>query len=192
MNISNTDSLNSKSLNIPHITNQIQDAKDTLARIIGFVGNCDTKSGMVLAISGVLALIGANSGVVTMIFRIFENIASINLFPASIFTLCILLSLYFYVYGVYSVSLAITANVVCSGKMLRTYFADIAESKLENYKTTFIQNSYEEILDDLLEQIHVNATICTRKYKHYNTGLRSIIRSICLFLPTVCFGFFAL
>ncbi len=181
MNIENT--------NIPCIDEQIKDAKDTLARIISFIYNCDTKSGMALAGSGVLSLILGNSGVINKILNVLANKNDNNIILIVIFLLALSVCAYFFFRGVHKLSCAISANLVCSGKNLRTYFADIGNTDLEVYKKTYLQHTKQEIIDDLLEQIHVNSIVCTKKYNNYNKGLRYIKKFVCCFIPTLCFGF---
>ncbi len=174
---------------IPNIDEQIKDAKDTLQRIIGFIGNCDSKSSVVLAVSGVTSLILANSGVIQQAIHIFTDINKSSIFVSIIFIASVFISACLFILGIYKLSCAISANVTCSGKNLRTYFADIEIVDLLTYKSSFKTHSREDILDDLLEQIYVNAIICTRKYKNYNKGLNLIRYAICFFLFTILLGF---
>ncbi len=174
---------------VPNIEEQIKDAKDTLARIIGFIYNCDTKSGMVLAVSGVLSLILGNSGIINQISNILKNIDKSSWMLETVFIIALLISAYFFFYGVYRLSCTISANLVCSNNYLRTYFVDIAETDVVQYKKSFKEHTRQEILEDLLEQIHVNASVCTKKYRNYNKGLVSIRYAICSFIATICFGF---
>ncbi len=182
--------MNTENASIPHIDDQIRDAKETLARIIGFIYNCDTKSGMVLAGSGVMSLILGNSGVLNKIVNVCANTNNNSWVLVAIFMLALFVCGVYFFAGIYKLSCAISAKLVCSGKNLRTYFADIAKEDLETYKQNFLHNTRQEIIEDLLEQIHVNSIVCTKKYQNYNKGLSYIRHAVGCFIPTLCFGFF--
>ena len=50
-----------------------------------------------------------------------------------------------------------------------------------------VNTSENDFLEDLLEQIHINAAICNRKLTLYNYGLRVLIVSITIyFIALIC------
>ncbi len=170
------------------LDDQIKDAKDTLSRIIGFVCNCDQKSGMLLAVSGVIFLVLGNRGAFEAINLIETHYDGSAIFVI-LFTVPIVLGLFFYFFAVYTLSRAISANVVCSGKNLRTYFGDIQCCDFLSFKEQFTQCSKEAVLDDLLAQIYVNSIICTKKYRTYNCALNYMRYAIASLVVSAFLGF---
>ncbi len=172
---------------IPSIEIQIRDAKEVLARIIGFVLNCDSKAGMVLAISGVISLIFTNSRVVSLIISFHEMLSNISELFSTGLTVIIICCGCTFLFGVFNLTCAIAARVAYSGKNSKTYFADISNVDISTYKTEFKNQTQEEILEDLLDTIYVNSCICTKKYRYYNRGLNSIRYTVAFFICMIGF-----
>lgn len=45
-----------------------------------------------------------------------------------------------------------------------------------------VEQNEDEMLDDLINQIYINAEICTDKYKRYRRGIKLIVFSVLTFL----------
>ena len=67
------------------------------------------------------------------------------------------------------------------------FFGTIAERDLGSFISSVKGQSESKILDDLLEQIHVNSKICIRKSKWYNWGNRFLIATVVLWFLVAVF-----
>ena len=68
-----------------------------------------------------------------------------------------------------------------------TYFGHISKIGKQDYISKMVNTSENDFLEDLLEQIHINAAICNRKLTLYNYGLRVLIVSITIyFIALIC------
>ena len=71
------------------------------------------------------------------------------------------------------------------------FFAGIKkEGDCKNYKQRFYDMSKEELLNDLIEQIYINAEIASFKYNTYNLGLRHTIIGFVLFVSLLLIGIY--
>lgn len=65
----------------------------------------------------------------------------------------------------------------------KIFFTDISNNKsLQDYKKIVVEQNEDEMLDDLINQIYINAKICTDKYKRYRRGIKLIVFSVLTFL----------
>lgn len=53
----------------------------------------------------------------------------------------------------------------------KTYFKDISNLKLYDFKTQRKNATEDERIDELISQLYVNSLICNKKYGHYKTAL---------------------
>lgn len=67
------------------------------------------------------------------------------------------------------------------------FFGTIASRDLRNFISSVREQSESKILEDLLEQIHINLQICTRKSKWYNRGIISLIVTVVLWFLVAVF-----
>ena len=73
----------------------------------------------------------------------------------------------------------------------RIFFAGIRKSG--NYKTynrRFCAMSKEDLLNDLIEQIYINADIASIKYTRYNLGLRCTSMGFIMFVALLLVGIY--
>ncbi len=76
---------------------------------------------------------------------------------------------------------------VKSQKKSNFFFGTIAARDLSSFISSVRGQSESNILDDLLEQIHVNSQICIRKSKWYNRGNGFLIATIILWFLVAVF-----
>lgn len=62
----------------------------------------------------------------------------------------------------------------------------------ETYKRQFKMMSKQELLDDLIEEIYINAEIATAKYAKYNKGLQITIIGFIAFVVLLVIGIYLL
>ena len=175
---------------------KIEIATQTLERNIGFVMNCDNKASIALAVfGGLLAIVLTNEGL-KKIFCIIESCIETKNFCSISYLLCFVGSMFILGLGMFNlgrVLVAKTSEGIAGRKAAdsRIFFAGIKKGgDCKNYKQRFCDMSKEELLNDLIEQIYINAEIASFKYYTYNLGLRHIIIGFVLFISLLLIGIY--
>lgn len=151
----------------------IEDARDTLDRIIGFISNCDTKASVVLAVLGVMLTIIATDSAISKLHLIIKAAASSGT-ALSVFFLCLLvIAVVAFTFGILPLVSVLIARTGTSKNDSKIYFTDIASNKNNTtYKEKVLKQLECDAIDDLIAQIYINAVICDKKFKKYNLGLK--------------------
>ncbi|MBR5231773.1 MAG: hypothetical protein IKW00_05940 [Clostridia bacterium] len=175
---------------------KIEIATQTLDRNIGFVTNCDNKTSIVLAAFGaLLAIILTNEGL-NEIFNIVKACITIKTFCSILYLLCFASAIFIMILGMFnlgSVLIAKTSEEAIGRKdeTSRIFFAGIRKnSNYNTYHKNFCEMSKEYLLNDLIEQIYINADIASVKYETYNRGLRRIIVGFVFFVVLLFIGIY--
>ncbi|MGN8968081.1 hypothetical protein [Intestinimonas sp. HCP28S3_D6] len=189
-------SKNSPELNEEDLEYKIEIATQTLDRNIGFVTNCDNKTSIVLAAFGVLlAIILTNEGL-NEIFTIVKACIASKTFCSILYLLCFAGAIFSMVLGMFnlgSVLVAKTSEEAIGRKdeNSRIFFAGIRKNGNYNtYQQKFCAMSKEDFLNDLIEQIYINADIASIKYATYNRGLRRTIVGFIFFVVLLLIGIY--
>jgi len=175
---------------------KIEIATQTLDRNIGFVTACDNKTSIVLATVGVLlAIILTNEGL-SEIFHIVKSCVSVKNFCNIFYLVCFVGSTSILAVGLFNLGRVLVAKT--SEKAIgrneansRIFFTGIRKSG--DYKTftqRFYTMSKEDLLNDLIEQIYINADIASTKYTTYNAGLRCTAIGFVLFVTLLLVGIY--
>lgn len=179
---------NEDAQNKEDIEYKIEIATQTLDRNIGFITNCDSKISIVLATFGVLFTIILTNEGLNEIFSImktcietktFYSILYLTFFGGSVFVMSL------GIFNLGSVLVAKTSEEAIERKEenSRIFFAGIRRSgNYVAYRQRFYAMSKEDILNDLIEQIYINADIAAIKYTTYNLGLRRTVIGFILFV----------
>lgn len=189
-------SKNRPELNEEDLEYKIEIATQTLDRNIGFVTNCDNKTSIVLAAFGVLlAIILTNEGL-NEIFTIVKACIASKSFCSILYLLCFAGAIFSMVLGMFnlgSVLVAKTSEEAIGRKdeNSRIFFAGIRKNGNYNtYQQKFCAMSKEDFLNDLIEQIYINADIASIKYATYNWGLRRTIVGFIFFVVLLLIGIY--
>ncbi len=175
---------------------KIEIATQILDRNIGFVTNCDNKTSIVLATFGVLlAIILTNEGV-NEIFNIVKTCIEAKSFCHIFYLVCFTGAIFLLVWGMFnlgSVLVAKTSEEALGRKdeSSRIFFAGIIKNgNYVDYKQKFYAMNREDFLNDLIEQIYINANIASIKYATYNRGLRCTIVGFIFFIVLLLIGIY--
>ena len=189
-------SKNDAKINTNDLEYKIEIATQTLDRNIGFIANCDNKTSIVLASFGVLlAIILTNEGL-NEIFRIIKTCIEARNFCNILYLLCFAGSVFVMLFGMFklgSVLVAKTSEKAIGRKdeLSRIFFVGIRKSgDYEAYHQRFYTMSKEDLLDDLIEQIYINADIASTKYATYNLGLKRATVGFVLFISLLLIGLY--
>ena len=175
---------------------KIEIATQILDRNIGFVTNCDNKTSIVLAAFGVLlAIILTNEGL-NEIFNILNTCIEVKSNWHIFYLICFTGAISLMVWGMYklgSVLVAKTSEAALGRKdeSSRIFFAGIKKnSNYVAYQEKFYAMNKEDLLNDLIEQIYINANIASIKYETYNLGLKCTIIGFILFVTFLVIGIY--
>lgn len=175
---------------------KIEIATQTLDRNIGFVTNCDNKTSIVLATFGVLFTIILTNEGLNEIFNIVETCIKTKTSCSMLYLLCFAGAIFVMLLGMFnlgSVLVAKTSEEVIGRKdeNSRIFFAGIKKSGDHGtYNQRFYAMSKEELLNDLIEQIYINADIASIKYATYNLGFKRTIIGFILFVVLLLIGIY--
>ena len=175
---------------------KIEIATQILDRNIGFVTNCDNKTSIVLATFGVLlAIILTNEGL-NEIFNIVKACIATKTFCSLLYLLCFAGAIFYMVLGMLNIGSVLVAKtseeaIGRKDENSRIFFAGIRKNGNYNtYHQKFCAMSKEDLLNDLIEQIYINADIASIKYATYNRGLRRTIVGFLFFVVLLLIGIY--
>ena len=175
---------------------KIEIATQTLDRNIGFVTNCDNKTSIILASFGVLlAIILTNEGL-NEIFSIVKTCIAMKTFCNILYLLCLAGATFVLVFGLFnlvSVLAAKTSEEAIGRKdeSSRIFFAGIRKNgDYKTYNQKFLAMDRKSLLNDLIEQIYINADIASTKYALYNRGLRCTAIGFLSFVALLLIGIY--
>lgn len=189
-------SKNNPKLNEEDLKYKIEIATQTLDRNIGFVTNCDNKTSIVLATFGVLlAIILTNEGL-SKIYNILKACIEMKTFCSILYLFCFVGVIFVLVLGMFNLGSVLVAKT--SEKAIgrhdensRIFFAGIRKSGSYNtYNQRFYAMSKEDLLNDLIEQVYINADIASTKYARYNLGLKRTIVGFILLVALLLIGIY--
>ncbi len=154
-----------------------------LDRIIGFIDNCDQKANILLAFIGVIMTIlltsNMSSKVQNLLIIPFVNYwkNDIGTFHCGRFLLFISITCVCFFAGcaLYYLIKVVRPQIDNKGSKSRIYFGHISTMTFEEFKNRPQDYDYE---DDLLQQVHINSQICTRKFTNLRKAINYIIGMI--------------
>ena len=175
---------------------KIEIATQTLDRNISFVTNCDNKTSIVLASFGVLlAIILTNEGL-NKIFNIVKTCIASKTFYNILYLLCLAGAIIVMVLGMFNLGSVLVARTSeeANGRKdenSRIFFVGIRKNgDYKTYNQKFLAMDRESLLNDLIEQIYINADIAYTKYASYNLGLRRTAMGFIFFVTLLLLGIY--
>ena len=180
---------NKKQVFIPKTHYSKDDAYQTLSTINSWINNFDSKSSFALAFIGVLLGFTFNSNFPDVFIRIGEITKLSDLNCCDVISAILIVGLYLTsLITLISLMLVIIARTKNPNKSSSVFFfGTISSVNLKDYKKELLTMSDNEILNDLVEQIHTNSKICTKKAKYYNFGMRTLLVTVSLWFICMVF-----
>lgn len=187
-----------------HTIDKIEEAKYLLSIMMYYRKICDDKSNIVLAIFGAIIaaiIMMGNSGLSQMYTALTNDnsmwsdvLLLILVFSVALF-ICGFVSLLSTVCHNTSISLfkgkneggAGTDDVKTSESIL--YFRGIAKHGYEEFRKIYLGYSDGKYLDDILEEVHITANVCIKKYRCFKIGLILSSAGMALMLFAIAAGF---
>ena len=162
-----------------------EDAYKSLETIFGWIGNMDTKASFLLAYLAVLIGFVVSNGKPNLplpspvgVWYVVKLICVIALYC----TLLISVALFFS---------TLTARIK-SKKDVKSllFFGTIAGIPMNEYKSKVLYRDKDKQLEDIVEQIHINSEICTKKSKLYNIGIKTTFVETILYVACMALSVF--
>ena len=175
---------------------KIEIATQTLERNISFIASCDNKTSIVLTSIGVLLTIILTNDGLNEIFDIINTCLSIKPYCNLLFALSFAISIVVMGTGIMILGRVLIAKVSeeASGieaKNSRIFFSGIIKNgDFSAYRNLFCSMTKQELLEELIAQIYINANIATPKYKDYNIGLKRTIIGFLMFIALLLIGIY--
>jgi hypothetical protein len=174
----------------------VDEAFNVLDRVIGFINNCDNKASIVLGgMVAILAIIFSGEGVKKIVDTVSAILFSASGKPSTgevVYLVLLIASLALLIIGLVYLMLTIIARTKTSGSSA-IYFGHIAQLKdATSYKERILSSTKQELLEDILNQIYINSSICSFKYKHYNRGLKFTVIGLAVLIVILAIGVFSL
>lgn len=181
-----------KKSNDKHSISKTEELKSILDRTVLWNNGCDTKTGIILALIGVLlTMVLTNEGLKTyyrIIVLAFDVKAWVYLFALLCAVLCLLFGLIKLI-SVLFASINITDfNQPALETDSKLFFGSISNNKFSEYKEKFLSMSEDDYINDLLSQIYINSKIANIKFKRYNLGVKTSILGFCGFILVFLLG----
>lgn len=175
---------------------KIEIATQTLERNISFIASCDNKTSIVLTSIGVLLTIILTNDGLNEIFDIINTCLSIKTYCNLLFALSFAISIVVMGTGIMNLGRVLIAKVSeeaygMEAKNSRIFFSGIIKNgDFSTYRNLFCSMTKQELLEELIAQIYINANIATKKYKAYNLGLKRTIIGFLMFIALLLMGIY--
>ena len=172
----------------------IERCKYVYDQVNGWIENADNKvsvsCGIFTGMFGVVSFLSERISGTVIVSEYFHCMYRISYIISMIF---LLLSFLTYV-------LAINPNLESSGKNINLqtttkkypiYYGDISKiNKAESYKKLMDKATDKDFIDELLDEIYFNSSICMKKMARYKRGLWLSFLSVCCALLSLASRFF--
>lgn len=174
-------------MNASQLQEKKENTKYLMDTVTSWIENIDKKISYALALTSALLGFILSKGRPS-IFTIFSNGASPSF--SSILGLILIILLYcISFFTILMFLLAISCRIKSkSGIQSLLYFGSIQKMPLQTFVEQYDGMDNKEYIHQMLEQIHTNSTICTKKAKCYNLGIITMSISFALFLVCLSIG----
>ena len=166
-----------------HIVFEKEDAYKNLEMTNSWISIMDTKASFLLAYVAVIIGFVFSNGIP----HLFQNPESYEESFGFILKVICVASLYALVLlsaGLFFATLKARTKKTDNRHSL-LFFGEIAKMSLNDYKAKILNRTEEEFIKDVLDQIHMNSTICKRKSQLFNCGVITTIIATLLFVICV-------
>lgn len=153
-----------------------------LQRTDAWINSSDTKASIIFATMGVLLAILINDRT----FTIIEKILNYALFFRFLNVIFIYVAGVYIFLGILFLLKSLTPKLDNStGIISLHYFGDVSTMSYKRLISDYEKRNLDEEIMDLLNQIHVNSTICKLKHDNLKTGINHSKTGILLLLITL-------
>lgn len=154
-------------------------AEFALEQVNSWINNVDGKVSNALAFSGILIgfiLVQGTPQAFTELTAM-EGIGFVSLLKAALVVSLYVVSLVAICFFLYAILCRVT---VPSGIKSHLFFGSIQDITYQEYCKEFMALTEDAYITELLEQIHTNSTICSKKAAYYNQGIKALFVAVIL------------
>ncbi len=166
------------------------EAFQTLGVINYWIGNIDTKVSFALAFIGILIGTIFSKGSPESIQVVDKAKSLLDLNGEQVFNAALVVFLYITsLTTIIFLILALIARVQNNNNAKSVFFfGTLASMKYTEYKNKVAHITENDIIEELIEQIHTNSIICNKKSKYYNKGIKSLLLTVIIWFICMVFG----
>ncbi len=170
--------------------------RNDLDKIQEWIHNVDSKSSILLGFIGLLVTILTTTSLIMhqkkIIFSNINNLSSIYCFKSIIIYIIISLLIVAFVMLILAVINLFSSlrgridpnnykgDSIITDSLI--FFGSISKKKYSVFKENYLSREEDDVRDDLLSQIYINAKICDTKFNKYNNGLNFTMSFLIMYL----------
>ena len=159
---------------------EIEDAYKSLELVNGWINNLDTKASFLLAYLAVVLGFVVSNGRPNLFT---QPVPSPMVFGFVIKVICVIALFLSLALSIVLFLSTLTARIKGKEKQHSLFFfGEIASNSLNDYKAKILNRTEEDLIKDVLEQVHTNSIICMTKSKCYNAGVKLSLISTGLYV----------
>lgn len=153
-----------------------EDLIDRLDRILDWIKACDTKSSILLAISGISITLFTSDSLLKIWMKLFKYYMEHLTFLHTMFFIILGLSIISFLVGIFffikELNPSLLSNTLKNTDTNANYFfSSIAKKSLETFRKEVKNESIEKDIQDIINEIYINAKICNTKHLDTKRGI---------------------
>lgn len=167
-------------------SDELEYALNVLDRVDMWIGSCDNKLGILIGIIGVVLTICITSDSVNsflvFIKNLYVRVEGSKDIQATFFLFLVVIAVVLWALAAYFLVKALFVRINTEDfkqEQLHSesniFFGSISARKYKDFKKSFLSQTNDDKISDVLSQIFINSNIAQIKHKYYNKGLFIVI-----------------
>lgn len=167
-------------------SDELEYALNVLDRVDMWIGSCDNKLGILIGIIGVVLTICITSDSVNsflvFIKNLYVRVEGSKDIQATFFLFLVVIAVVLWALAAYFLVKALFVRINTEDfkqeqlhNESNIFFGSISARKYKDFKKSFLSQTNDDKISDVLSQIFINSNIAQIKHKYYNKGLFIVI-----------------
>lgn len=167
-------------------SDELEYALNVLDRVDMWIGSCDNKLGILIGIIGVVLTICITSDSVNsflvFIKNLYVRVEGSKDIQATFFLFLVVIAVVLWALAAYFLVKALFVHINTEDfkqeqlhNESNIFFGSISARKYKDFKKSFLSQTNDDKISDVLSQIFINSNIAQIKHKYYNKGLFIVI-----------------
>lgn len=167
-------------------SDELEYALNVLDRVDMWIGSCDNKLGILIGIIGVVLTICITSDSVNSFLVFIKNLyvrdEGSKDIQATFFLFLVVIAVVLWALAAYFLVKALFVRINTEDfkqeqlhNESNIFFGSISARKYKDFKKSFLSQTNDDKISDVLSQIFINSNIAQIKHKYYNKGLFIVI-----------------
>lgn len=172
--------------NTKNASDELEYALNVLDRVDMWIGSCDNKLGILMGIIGVVLTICITSDSINsflvFIKNLYVRVEGSKDIQATFFLFLVVIAVVLWALAAYFLVKALFARINTENfgqeqlhNESNIFFGSISSRKYNDFKRSFLSQTSDDKISDVLSQIFINSNIAQIKYKYYNRSLLFVI-----------------